>query len=72
MRYVSKSKNVACVQKFNRFFTTEFLLKISTGFKLVVKNNSSLRGICISLAAKITLMQKRFHLRRIKRTSTPT
>jgi hypothetical protein len=67
-----KAKNVACVQKFDRFFTPQFPIKISTGFKLVVRNNSSLRGICIALAGRITIMQKRFHLRRIKRNSTST
>jgi len=37
-----------------------------------VKNNSSLRGIYITLAARITLMQKCFHLRRKERTSIST
>jgi len=67
-----KAKNVACVQKFDRFLTPQFPIKILTGFKLVVKNKSSLRGICIALAVRITVMQKCFHLRRIKRTSTST
>jgi len=72
IRYISKSKNVALVQKFDTFFTTQFPIKISTMFKLVVKNNSSLRGIYINLAARITLMQKLFHLRRKERTSIST
>jgi len=66
-----KAKNFACVQKFDRFFTPQFPIKFSTGFKLVVKNNSSFRNICITLAVRITLMHKRFHLR-MYRTSTST
>jgi hypothetical protein len=68
-----KAKYVACVQKFDTFYTPQFPIKLSTRFKLVVKNNGSLRGIyiCITLAVRIILMHKRFHLR-IKRTSTST
>ena len=42
-----KAKNVACVQKFYRVFTPQFPIKISPGFKFMVKNNSSLRSILL-------------------------
>jgi hypothetical protein len=57
-----KAKYVACVQKFDTFFTPQFLIKISTRFKLVVNSNGGLRDIYITLAVRITLMHKRFQL----------